>query len=255
MKQQRRKLLLALAGSVILMGCKRPLTPQEREDGWQKQFALQDEKRAKAGLPPLSEKQRALRYKFRGLNGGELIVDAFGEKEAVNIFDEHDQLVDASASFSPTNVNMSSYGAEFGVPILLRAEWRVDGPEVNGVIQNRIEPDITKRDERYMGGIVIGNYTTKVAERVSEALLNEYRTNGGGFRLKIRLHDEGLLVGWDIARRPGFDPEKSKKGWHFPEKYFMVEGDFHHAIIHNGQVMEPGWYIHPRTKQRIETDF
>jgi hypothetical protein len=254
MKQQRRQLLLGLAGSVILMGCKHPLSPQEQEDRWQKQFALQDEQRTKSGLPPLSEKQRALRYKFRGLNGGELIVDAFGEKRAVTIFDEHDRLVDARASFSPTNVNMSSYGAEFGVPMSLRAEWRVDGPEVDGVIQNPIRFD-EKRGRGYTGGIMVGNYTTKVAERVSEALLNEYRTNGGGFRLKIRLHDEGLLVGWDIARRPGFDPEKSKKGWHFPEKYFMVEGDFHHAIIHNGKVIEPGWYIHPRTKQQIETDF
>jgi hypothetical protein len=253
MKEQRRQLILGLAGSVLLMGCTR--SPQSKEEQWQKQFALQDEQRAKAGLPPLSDAQKALRYKFRGLSGGELVVDGFGEKEGVNIFDENEQMVFKRASVSPRNRSNSSYGSGFGVPITLRAEWRKDGPEVNGVIQNYIQPDMTKRDERYKGGIIVGSFTTTVAERVSDALLNELRTNGGGFRLKIRLHDEGILVGWDIARRPGFDQKRSDNGVHFPEEYSMVEGDFHPAKIINGEVITPGWYIHPRTKERIETDF
>jgi hypothetical protein len=251
MKEQRRQLILGLAGSVLLMGCSR--SPGSKEEQWQKQFALQDEQRAKAGLPPLSDAQKALRHRFRGMSGGELIVDGFGEKEGVNIFDENDQLVFKRASVSPRNRSNSSYGSGFGVPITLRAEWRDRYYTAEDKNVPPRPPNI--KDNAYWGGKILGNFTTQVAERVSDALLNELRTNGGGFRLKIRLHDEGLLVGWDIARRPGFDQKRSDNGVHFPEEYSMVEGDFHPAKIINGEVITPGWYIHPRTKERIETDF
>jgi hypothetical protein len=35
----------------------------------------------------------------------------------------------------------------------------------------------------------------------------------------------------------------------------MADGDFQEARIFNGQVIRKGWYIHPKTKQKIETDF
>jgi hypothetical protein len=239
----------------MLWGCSRSPEAElaRSEAAWAKAFARQDEARAKAGLPALTEVKKALRHKFRGLLGGELVVDAFGEKVGVNIFDEKGQIFYKSAALSPRNQSQHAYGADFGVPVSLRAEWRVDGPEVNGVIQNPIYADVTQPG--YVGGIVIGNYTAVVAERVSEVLLNDLRMKGGGFRLKIRLHDEGLLVGWDIARRVGYDPKMSERGVHFSEEYFNVEGDFHPARIYGGKVVTPGWYIHPRTKERIETDF
>ncbi|WP_236651285.1 hypothetical protein, partial [Aquabacterium fontiphilum] len=47
-----------------------------------------------------------------------------------------------------------------------------------------------------------------VADRIPDELLDELRRGGGGLRIKIRLHREGVLLGWDIERRPGFDPKK-----------------------------------------------
>ena len=235
----------------MLWGCSRSPEAElaRSEAAWAKAFARQDEARAKAGLPALTEVKKALRYKFRGLLGGELVVDAFGRKEGVNIFDETGQIFFKRAALSPRNQSQHAYGADFGVPVSLRAEWRVDGPEVNGVIQNPIYADMTQWDERYAGGIVIGNYTAVVAERVSEVLLNDLRMKGGGFRLKIRLHDEGLLVGWDL-----FTNDFGPRGG--PDIHIKhVEGDFREAYIFNGQVIRKGWYIHPRTKERIETDF
>ncbi len=238
----------------MLWGCSRSPEAElaEREAAWAKAFARQDEARAKAGLPALSEVEKALRYKFRELQGGELVVDAFGEKLGVNIFDESGQIFFKRASLSPKNNSKHSYGADFGVPVSLRAEWR-DRYATDPV--NDPPPPADWVTDSYYGGTILGNYTVQVAERVSEALLNELRTNGGGFRLKIRLHDEGLLVGWDIARRLGYDQRQSERGVHFPEEYFNVEGDFHPAKIYNGKVVIPGWYIHPRTKERIETEF
>ncbi|WP_236651283.1 hypothetical protein, partial [Aquabacterium fontiphilum] len=47
-----------------------------------------------------------------------------------------------------------------------------------------------------------------VADRIPDELLDELRRGGGGLRIKIRLHREGVLLGLDIERRPGFDPKK-----------------------------------------------
>jgi hypothetical protein len=220
---------------------------------WERRLAKEEAQRAKRGLAPFTEREKALRYKFRDLNGGELLVDAFGEKNGVDIYDETGRRFFGSAIAGPRNRSRLSFGAQFGVPVTLRATW---WDRIYTVLDENlpIRPANLPR-EAYWGRNLIGDYTVAVADRVSEGLLQELRTNGGGFRLLIRLHDEGLLVGWDIARRPGFDQKKFDAGWHFPEEYSYMEGDFHPARINNGKVVTPGWYIHPRTKERIETDF
>jgi hypothetical protein len=35
----------------------------------------------------------------------------------------------------------------------------------------------------------------------------------------------------------------------------MAGGDFQEATVFNGKVLRKGWYIHPKTGQKIETDF
>jgi hypothetical protein len=114
------------------------------------------------------------------------------------------------------------------VPITLRVVWRIG--------QTRSTPD----GNDYEGGTIAGDFTALVAERIPDELLRELRKNGGGFRLKLRVHDDGLLVGWDIRRESDF---------------VMAGGDFREARIFNGQVLRKGWYIHPKTGQKIETDF
>lgn len=201
--------------------------------------ASDDAQRAKAGLPPLTPEQKRLKQKFKGLNGGQLVVDAFGEKEAVTILNEQGRVFYTSDTLSIRNQSVHSYGAEFGVPLTLRAMWRRQGEAVGGVVQNPIRG--TERYGIYEGGTVVGDFTVTVAARIPDDLLEAMRKGVGGFRLKLRLHDDGLLVGWDLSR--GFNLQ------------YFAGGDFREADIENGKVLRKGWYIHPKTGQKIETDF
>ena len=99
----------------------------------------------------------------------------------------------------------------------------------------------------FFGGTVLGDYTIPVASRIPDALLEEKRRNGSGFRLKIRIHPDGPLIGWDLERAPGSAPDGSN--------FHHAGGDFQEAHIYQGKVLRKGWYIHPRTAERIETDF
>lgn len=206
----------------------------------------EDARRARDGKPPLTPEQRRLHHKFKDLRGGRLVVDAFGEKDAVTIFDEQGRVFYTSSTLSPRNRSIHSYGAEFGVPVTLRAMWRREGERVGGVLQDPIRG--TDVYGIYEGGTVEGDYTVPVAERIPDELLTELRRNKHvGFRLKLRLHDAGLLVGWDLAS---------------PVDRIHVGGDFQEAhIVYEGDLRNPskrwlnGWYIHPKTGERIETDF
>jgi hypothetical protein len=48
------------------------------------------------------------------------------------------------------------------------------------------------------GGVIAGNYTVKIAKRIPDDLLDEVRARKGTLRLKIRVHPQGVLVGWDL---------------------------------------------------------
>jgi hypothetical protein len=210
--QQRRLLLLSLVG---LGGCDQVAEALDLDGSWAN----------------LSDEDKALRRKFRGLQGGELFVDGFGVKEGVNISDETGKLFFKRAVVSARNNSKHSYSAKFGVPKMLRAVWRDPAVEYGG----------NPMTGQYAGGRVIGDYTVPVASRIPEEVLDAMRQKVGGFRLKIRLHDDGLLIGWDLSR--GFNLQ------------YFAGGDFREADRENGQVVRKGWYIHPKTGQRIETDF
>ena len=102
-------------------------------------------------------------------------------------------------------------------------------------------------DSAYYGGTLLGNYTIPVASRIPDALLEDKRRNGGGFRLKIRIHPDGPLIGWDLERGIGTGPDGSK--------FHLAGGDFQEAYIYQGEVLRKGWFIHPKTGERIETDY
>jgi len=98
-----------------------------------------------------------------------------------------------------------------------------------------------------------------VAERIPDDLLDDLRrVPKGGLRIKLRFHHDGVLLGWDIERRPGFDPRKRDK---FGEAVYVAPvhsfagGDFREARIFNGKPERMGWYIDPKTGRKIETDF
>jgi hypothetical protein len=210
---------------------------------WQSACSQTAPDEALAKNKPLTNEEQRWRRKFGGLKGGELFVDAFGEKRAVMIYDERGLRFYASSTLSPRNNSKHSYGAEFGVPITLRATWRAGEWALTSGDPNGLRVV----DRGYEGGTIVGDVTVPVAERIPGDLLDELRENGGGFRLKLRLHDDGLLIGWDIRRGLSF---------------LMTGGDFKEArIVYDGygnstkSRLELGWYIHPKTRQKIETDF
>ena len=108
-------------------------------------------------------------------------------------------------------------------------------------------------------GKIVKDVTVPVASRIPDDLLEDLRRDPKGvLRLKLRIHPDTLLVGWDIERRPGFDPKNRDQ---FGEAVYVapvhsfVGGDFREAKIFNGQAVRKGWYIHPKTGQKTETEF
>jgi len=193
--------------------------------------------------PPLSAEDEVLKRKFRGLEGGQLLVDSLFVVTGLNIFEEHGWLFFSFARMTPPRGRFrGSYGADFGVPKFLRVEWRDKiEMEPDGALKRGLPGDA------FYGGTILGNYTVPVAARIPDSLLEDKRRNGGGFRLKIRIHPDGPLIGWDLERAPGSAPDGSK--------YHHAGGDFQEAYIFNGKVIRKGWYIHPKTGERFETDF
>lgn len=221
-----RRALLMATGGLLLSAC-----------------GFSGKRGAAEPAPPLSAEDAELMHKFHGLRGGQLRVDSLFRVKGLNIFDEHSRLFFAHSGLNPPNGRItSSYGADFGVPKFLRVEWRD---------KTEMEPDgALKRglpSRAYYGGTILGNYTVPVASRIPESLLEDRRRNGGGFRLKIRIHPDGPLIGWDLERGVGTGPDGSK--------FHHAGGDFQEAYIYNGKVLRRGWYIHPKTGQRFETDY
>lgn len=191
---------------------------------------------------PLNAEDAFLKHKFRGLEGGQLRVDSLFYVQGLNIFDENGDLFFATAGMTPPHRANLSFGADFGVPKLLRVEWRDKiEKEPDGALKRGLP------GRAFYGGKTLGDYTVPVASRIPESLLEDKRRNGGGFRLKIRIHPDGPLIGWDLERGVGTGPDGSR--------YHHAGGDFQEAYIYNGKVLRKGWYIHPRTGQRIETDY
>lgn len=196
---------------------------------------------------PLSPEDQALKEKFAVLKGGgERFVSALSEFEGVNILDENGRYFAAFGGIGPWGGSKSFYGSEFGVPKTLHVTWR-SGDDVR-----------MQYNGMFGGGKVVGDYTVEVASRIPEDLLADLRRDPRGtFRLKIRLHDDGVLIGWDIERRPGYDPNNRNKNGnpiHVPAEHSFAGGDFREAHIFNGKPVRKGWYIHPKTGELIETD-
>jgi hypothetical protein len=170
----------------------------------------------------LSAEDQMLREKFRGIRGGVLRVDAVGyPKEYVSITTETGARLDGSGLLTLRNAMTAAFGGgPTIVPKTVRATWKKDGPP------------LTYSNGNWNGGTIIGDYTVPVAQRIPVEVLDDVRKNGGALRLKIRLHDEGIYIGWDIEYSLG-----SVSG------YRMAGGDFREAGINNGKIIRPAWYV------------
>lgn len=180
-----------------------------------------------------------LAYKFRDISGVEVVISSFGRHRHVTISTETGRSIAAPALIAQGGGGHLSFtGKTLPIPQTVRIIWR------EGVTSNRTGPD------PWIGGTIIGDYTIPVAKRIPDELLEALRKDPrGSLRIKIRLAEDRVLLGWDIERRPGLKP-----GLYVLPVYEMAGGDFKEAYIFNGKVVEPGWYIDKNGK-KIETDF
>lgn len=184
-----------------------------------------------------------------GRPGFELVVDAMTASEFLGV------------EFYPENARHRLYGSGVQtlknqtkmtlsqpVPERIRVIWRDSSDR--GFIR-----DV---GSRYIGNI-IGDETIEVGTRIPQELIDDLtRDPRGSLRLKFRMSNQGTLFGWDIERRPGFDPRKRDQ-WgeavYVGPVHSFAGGDFREAKIFNGQPVRKGWYIDRRTGKRIETDY
>jgi hypothetical protein len=185
------------------------------------------------------EKQRL--HKFREVDGFSLRVDLYPKRPSSSrglyckIVDEHGLHIAGGVGIETTRGGIPPVAINASLYDNTDANWKDKQP------------------------VLIGQWTVPVADRIPDDLLDDLRRDPrGNLRIKIRLHREGVLLGWDIERRPGYDPKKRDQ-WGNPiyvdPVYSFFGGDFREAEIFNGKAVRKGWYIHPRTKARIETDY
>jgi hypothetical protein len=184
-----------------------------------------------------------LNYKYRGcIYASELIVDGFGTpKGGIVIRDEiNPHPFYAAAGVSPGGKQISARNIS-RFPKTLRVTWYDDNdPKLGGT---------GEINNPYKGGKILGDYTVKVAERISDDILDAMRAGvRGGMRFKLRVADDGLWVGWDL------DLGVKYASLIRDERYKFVGGDFREADIHNGKVLQKGWYIDKKTGRKIDTD-
>jgi hypothetical protein len=135
---------------------------------------------------PINTKSE-LQQRFEGI-GLILVVDAVmgAEMEQVIFYDDRGVEIYASARVARRNRGIMALGGS-RVPITVRAVWR------EGAGWDTIR-------EVWNEGIIVGDYTVPVAERIPDEVLKGIRAHGGGLRLKFRLKPNGVLFGWDIER-------------------------------------------------------
>ncbi|MDP2110626.1 MAG: hypothetical protein Q8J94_07290 [Thiobacillus sp.] len=205
--------------------------------------ALEYQRTLEAKMTP---EEKAWRARFHDINGYEFVMDAIEPVNGVVVFNEDNRRFTSSSLFSRKSRLRMGNASKYGVPRFYRVTWR------EGEWQRNNEPrDMSKiaakGDGTYSGGKVVGDYIVPVAERIPDELLAEMRQRKLGLRIKLRIHPEGVLLGWDLQGPPGTGPQY--------EKYTMAGGDFREARIYDGKPLRMGWYIHPKTKERIETPF
>ncbi len=244
----RRTLIQGMFFLPIVAGCE-PRKPE----------AINERDRA------LTDEERKWKQKFRGMSGGELYADAAPEKPSVMIFNEQGHLFYKAGLMGVRSNSKHSYGAEFGVPITLRATWRDDEPSQPGKPENKV----INTGSRYEGGVVLGDVTVPVAERIPDELLDKMRKYQCGFILKLRLTDETLLVGWELRLGKSYPFARDTHGnaYFRPELDDTAGGDFcerrivTRAIPPEGASAEdirlelPDWIRDKKTGQKVLTGY
>ncbi|WP_265258763.1 hypothetical protein [Verminephrobacter aporrectodeae] len=219
----RRQLLLILLLAFFVGGCYILLNSEARP--W--------------NVSNLTPEEKMLTHKYRGIRGGALYISAVGEdKNNVTMLDQNDRVWRAALSLGEGGGRHSTYPDAMSIPRTLHVTWRTDDAEPR---KNR--NGLRETTAGYEGGSILGDYTVQVASRIPDEVLDFIRKNGSSLlRLKIRLADHGVLVGWDVE-----EWYNAIGGRTF--RYVMPGGDFREPQIKHGEIIERGWMITPDGKK------
>jgi hypothetical protein len=178
----------------------------------------------------LSPEDQMLKNKFRGIYGVVLRLDAATPKEYITMTSQTGRLISGAGYLSLNNVSNQTYtDSSMPIPKTVHAIWRT------GVTADAGQG-------KWLGGTVVGDYTVPVAERIPDSILDYIRKNGGALRLKIRLKDDGILIGWDVEKSlpiPGC--KKGEVAICTAINYLLPGGDFRERRPSYGGAPDPGW--------------
>jgi len=232
MSLTRRRLVLTSAAYVLLNGCRSTPPP--------------------APKPTTPEQARYLESRERmlkrfGRPGFELVVDAMDGQEFLGVeFFPEDAKYSIYRSSAQLLRNRSKMVLSQPVPERVRVVWRDS---------SKFVPD----GRALYAGNIIGDEIIEVGTRIPQALIDDLKRDPrGNLRLKFRMSEQGTLVGWDIERRPGFDPKKRDEygeAVYVAPAHSFAGGDFREAKILDGKPVRKGWYLDKRTGRKIETDY
>jgi hypothetical protein len=186
MKIIKRKFLIGIAASSVIIGCK--------DQGASKSARVGNANEL-----------------FQGV-GWILVVDAVADSEmlGVEFFAENETYpFYASSVTRKGNRAILSFGRK-SIPLTVRVNWRQNDESFWS--EGRI---------RYSGKMQ-GDYTIPIASRIPRDVIESIKVKGGGLRLKFRLKPDGVLFGWDIARSVPIPGETEYKASVFE----MAGGDF-----------------------------
>jgi hypothetical protein len=197
MDEMKRKFLSLLASLPLLNAC-----------------SVNGADNSNTRLPDAYGNDQAMRDRFKRVGVGELILDAVNLKNGVTFYDEKGQVINATGTLAPRRVDKAAYpGGERGVPKTVRATWRT------GKFEQKAGGG------GWVGGSIIGDYTIPVAERIPDEVLDYIRKNGGALRIKLRLKDDGIMLGWDVQVHRSFKPNAKPEDVGYLE-YVLPGGDF-----------------------------
>lgn len=231
--------------------------------------------------PVITNEDDALRHKFRGIYGGELRIDAMVPLVAAALYMSNGDVYHGTwGIYGPNGGSASGFGGygdkdRLVVPKTLRMviyderSSREYHPKPFAAYTRRVMPDGTAVPEGMNMGtvvpaLVLHDVTVPIAERFPDALLDRARQyKGSSIRLKLRMMPEALLLGWEIRPGLSYPFKKNEFGTEYvSDEDLMIGGDFCERrvvnVLVNNQwslVEKKGWYIHPKTGQKIETDF
>jgi len=205
-----------------------------------------------APKPTTPEQARYLESRERmlkrfGRPGFELVVDAMDGQEFLGVeFFPEDAKYSIYRSSAQLLRNRSKMVLSQPVPERVRVVWRDS---------SKFVPD----GRALYAGNIIGDEIIEVGSRIPQALIDDLKRDPrGNLRLKFRMSEQGTLVGWDIERRPGFDPKKRDEygeAVYVAPAHSFAGGDFREAKILDGKPVRKGWYLDKRTGRKIETDY